>query len=235
MKVLLADDHRIVREGLRSLLETQPDLQVIAEASDGRQAVEMARDLSPDVVVMDVAMPQLNGIEATRQLAGEDRGMKIVALSMHSDRRFVSEALKAGASGYVLKDGAFEELISAIRSVVADRVYLSPRVAGVVVDDYVRRLPARGAGTAGSSGANAHAESPAYTPARTAFDALTPREREVLQLMAEGYATKEVAHRLHVSVKTVETHRRQIMEKLDLHSVAELTKYAIREGLTTLD
>jgi DNA-binding NarL/FixJ family response regulator len=234
MKVLLADDHRIVREGLRSLLESQPDLQVVAEASDGRQAVEMARDLSPDVVVMDVAMPQLNGIEATRQLAGEERGMKIVALSMHSDRRFVSEALKAGASGYVLKDGAFEELISAIRSVVADRVYLSPRVAGVVVDDYVRRLPARGTGASGGAAA-AQADSDAYTPPRSAFDALTPREREVLQLMAEGYATKEVAHRLHVSVKTVETHRRQIMEKLDLHSVAELTKYAIREGLTTLD
>jgi DNA-binding NarL/FixJ family response regulator len=195
----------------------------------------MARDLSPDVVVMDVAMPQLNGIEATRQLAGEERGMKIVALSMHSDRRFVSEALKAGASGYVLKDGAFEELISAIRSVVADRVYLSPRVAGVVVDDYVRRLPARGAGASGNAATTGQAESDGYTPPRSAFDALTPREREVLQLMAEGYATKEVAHRLHVSVKTVETHRRQIMEKLDLHSVAELTKYAIREGLTTLD
>src|SRR3954468_15948035 len=149
MKVLLADDHRIVREGLRSLLESQPDLQVIAEASDGRQAVEMARDLEPDVVVMDVAMPQLNGIEATRQLAGDDRGTKIVALSMHSDRRFVSEALKAGASGYVLKDGAFDELISAIRAVVSDRVYLSPRVAGVVVEDYVRRLPTRGNGNGG--------------------------------------------------------------------------------------
>lgn len=228
MKVLLADDHRIVREGLRSLLESQPDLEVVAEASDGRQAVEMARDLSPDVVVMDVAMPQLNGIEATRQLANGGGGMKIVALSMHSDRRFVSEALKAGASGYVLKDGAFEELITAIRSVVSERVYLSPRVAGVVVEDYVRRLPDRG-------GDGAHPGQQEQAPRRSAFDTLTPREREVLQLMAEGYATKEVAHRLHVSVKTVETHRRQIMEKLDMHSVAELTKYAIREGLTALD
>ena len=227
MKVILADDHRIVREGLKSLLQSQPDLEVIAEASDGRQAVEMAREMGPDVVVMDVAMPQLNGIEATRQLAGDQRDMKIVALSMHSDRRYVSEALKAGASGYVLKDGAFDELISAIRAVVSDRVYLSPRVAGVVVDDYVRRLPSRDGG--------GHApEEPAHGR-RSAFDALTPREREVLQLMAEGFATKEVAHRLHVSVKTVETHRRQIMEKLDLHSVAELTKYAIREGLTTLE
>jgi DNA-binding NarL/FixJ family response regulator len=232
MKVLLADDHRIVREGLKSLLQSQPDMDVIAEASDGRQAVEMARDLDPDVVVMDVAMPQLNGIEATRQLTNEQRDWKIVALSMHSDRRYVSEALKAGASGYVLKDGAFDELISAIRAVISDRVYLSPRVAGVVVEDYVRRLPTRGGSGAGGShpGTEEHPQG-----RRSAFDALTPREREVLQLMAEGFATKEVAHRLHVSVKTVETHRRQIMEKLDLHSVAELTKYAIREGLTTLE
>ena len=235
MKVLLADDHRIVREGLKSLLESQPDLQVVAEASDGRQAVAMARDLSPDVVVMDVAMPQLNGIEATRQLSNDGGGMKIVALSMHSDRRFVSEALKAGASGYVLKDGAFDELITAIRAVTSDRVYLSPRVAGVVVEDYVRRLPTRGSNGNGAGAASHPGQEEHGATRRSAFDALTPREREVLQLMAEGYATKEVAHRLHVSVKTVETHRRQIMEKLDMHSVAELTKYAIREGLTTLD
>jgi DNA-binding NarL/FixJ family response regulator len=231
MKVMLADDHRIVREGLRSLLESQPDMQVVAEAADGRQAVEMARDLSPDVVVMDVAMPQLNGIEATRQIFASEPTMKVVALSMHSDRRYVSEALKAGASGYVLKDGAFDELITAIRSVVADRVYLSPRVAGVVVDDYVRRLPTRGA----RPDAAHPGTDDGFGSRRGAFDTLTPREREVLQLMAEGYATKEVAHRLHVSVKTVETHRRQIMDKLDMHSVAELTKYAIREGLTSLE
>lgn len=221
-----------MREGLKSLLESQPDLKVVAEASDGRQAVEMARDLLPDVVVMDVAMPQLNGIEATRQLAGDDSSMKIVALSMHSDRRFVSEALKAGASGYVLKDAAFEELINAIRAVVADRVYLSPRVAGVVVEDYVRRLPARG--DTGASQPEPGLDQSGM-PRRSVFDTLTPREREVLQLMSEGYATKEVAHRLHVSVKTVETHRRQLMDKLEMHSVAELTKYAIREGLTTLE
>jgi DNA-binding NarL/FixJ family response regulator len=165
----------------------------------------------------------------------------------------VSEALKAGASGYVLKDGAFDELINAIRTVASDRVYLSPRVAGMVVEDYVRRLPDRGKGKAdgaagAGTGAGAGAASAAAAtatataslavaapPPHSAFDRLTPREREVLQLMAEGFATKEVAHRLHVSVKTVETHRRQLMEKLDLHSVAELTKYAIREGLTTLD
>ena len=229
MKVLLADDHRIVREGLKSLLAAQPDMEVVAEAADGRQAVQMARDLAPDVVVMDVAMPQLNGIEATRQIAADEPGMKVVALSMHSDRRFVSEALKAGASGYVLKDGAFDELISAIRAVVSDKVYLSPRVAGVVVEDYVRRLPPRDGSHVLHAGAAAQ-------PARHgAFDALTPREREVLQLMAEGYATKEVAHRLSVSVKTVETHRRNLMEKLGLDSVAELTKYAIREGLTSVE
>ena len=235
MRVLLADDHRIVREGLKSLLNSQPDLEVVAEASDGRAAVEMTRELNPDVVVMDVAMPLLNGIEATRQIA-DAPGRKVIALSMHSDRRYVSEALKAGASGYVLKDGAFDELVSAIRSVVADRVYLSPRVAGVVVEDYVRRLPARNGNGNGNGNAGPHpGTEEAQHARRGAFDALTPREREVLQLMAEGFATKEVAHRLQVSVKTVETHRRQIMEKLDMHSVAELTKYAIREGLTTLD
>src|SRR4051812_9670856 len=226
MKVLLADDHRIVREGLRSLLEAQDDMQVVGEADNGRLALEMAAEHEPDVVVMDVAMPQLNGIEATRRLMNDQPDTKVVALSMHSDRRYVAEALKAGAAGYLLKDGAFDELVSAIRAVVANKVYLSPRVAGVVVDDYVRRLPGDdhdGDGV-GSRG-----------PVPTAFQKLTAREREVLQLMAEGYATKEIASRLHVSVKTVETHRRQLMEKLQLYSVAEVTKYAIREGLTSLE
>ena len=224
MRVLLADDHRIVREGLKSLLEAQDDMEVVAEAGDGRQALEMAAELEPDVVVMDVGMPQLNGIEATRRLMNDQPDTKVVALSMHSDRRYVAEALKAGASGYLLKDGAFEELISAIRAVVANKVYLSPRVAGVVVDDYVRRLP----------GEEGNVASP--TPEEpNAFHKLTVREREVLQLMAEGFATKEIAARLHVSVKTVETHRRQLMEKLQLYSVAEVTKYAIREGLTSLE
>ena len=224
MKVLLADDHRIVREGLRSLLEAQDDIEVVAEAADGRQALEMAAEHEPDIVVMDVAMPQLNGIEATRRLVSDQPETKVVALSMHSDRRYVSEALKAGASGYLLKDGAFDELVSAIRAVVANKVYLSPRVAGVVVDAYVRRLPGEDAG-------NAHPE----RRDGNAFHKLTVREREVLQLMAEGFATKEIAARLHVSVKTVETHRRQLMDKLQLYSVAEVTKYAIREGLTSLE
>ena len=231
MKVLLADDHRIVREGLRSLLEAQDDMHVVGEADNGRMALEMAAEHEPDVVVMDVAMPQLNGIEATRRLMNDQPDTKVVALSMHSDRRYVAEALKAGATAYLLKDGAFDELVTAIRAVIADKVYLSPRVAGVVVDDYVRRLPGdRGAdGDASSRGAGS-----GYDPAN-AFQKLTAREREVLQLMAEGYATKEIATRLHVSVKTVETHRRQLMEKLQLYSVAEVTKYAIREGLTSLE
>jgi len=230
MKVLLADDHRIVREGLRSLLEAQDDMQVVGEADNGRLALEMAAEHEPDVVVMDVAMPQLNGIEATRRLMNDQPDTKVVALSMHSDRRYVSEALKAGAAAYLLKDGAFDELVSAIRAVVANKVYLSPRVAGVVVDDYVRRLPGDRSDGHGNGGA-----SEAGGDFSNAFQKLTAREREVLQLMAEGFATKEIATRLHVSVKTVETHRRQLMEKLQLYSVAEVTKYAIREGLTSLE
>ncbi len=214
MRILLADDHRIVREGLRTMLESQPDMQVVGEAENGRDAVEMVKQLAPDVVVMDIGMPGLNGIEATRQVVAGDAPSRVIALSMHADRRFMSEMLKAGASGYLLKDGAFDELAIAIRSVVANKVYLSPGIADVVVEDYVRHLP--------------KAEP-------SAFAALTPREREVLQLLAEGKATKQVAMVLHVSTKTVETHRRQLMEKLDLHSVAELTKYAIREGLTSVE
>jgi two-component system response regulator NreC len=208
IRVLLADDHKIVRQGLRSLLEKQHGMEVIAEAEDGRTAVQLARKLSPDVVVMDIAMPDLNGIGATRQIIAEAPGVKVVALSMHSDKRFVTRMLRAGASGYLLKDCAFEELARAISAVVANQIYLSLGIAGVVVEDYVRHVPETG-------------------------PSLTPRECEVLQLLAEGSSTKEIAARLHVSVKTVETHRRHIMEKLDIHTIAELTKYAIREGLTS--
>jgi DNA-binding NarL/FixJ family response regulator len=213
-KILLADDHRIVREGLRSLLEAEDDMVVIGEAENGRKAIELAEELGPDVVVMDIGMPELNGIEATRRIIHDHPHTKVVALSMHSDRRFMSEILKAGASGYLLKDGAYDELAGAIRTVMSQKMYLSPRIADVVVEDYVRHLP--------------RAEP-------SVFAALTPREREVLQLLAEGKATKQAAAALHVSVKTVETHRRQIMTKLDIHSVAELTKYAIREGLTSVE
>jgi DNA-binding NarL/FixJ family response regulator len=213
-KILLADDHRIVREGLRSLLEAEEDMQVVGEADTGRRAIEMSDETGPDVVVMDIGMPELNGIEATRRIVHDHPQTRVIALSMHSDRRFMGEILKAGASGYLLKDGAFEELAGAIRTVISNKMYLSPRIADVVVEDYVRHLP--------------RAEP-------SAFAALTPREREVLQLLAEGKATKQAAACLHVSVKTVETHRRQIMSKLDIHSVAELTKYAIREGLTSVE
>ncbi len=214
VRVLIADDHQIVREGLCALLNKEDDLEVIGEAQDGRQAVEMAARLTPDVVILDVAMPDLNGIEAARQILAELPQARVMALSMHTDRRFVMEMLRAGASGYLLKDCAFEELARAIRTVATNQTYLSPGIAGVIVEDYVHHVPVE-------RGAGAHA--------------LTAREREVLQLLAEGRTTKRIAQQLTVSVKTIETHRRQIMAKLGLDSVAELTKYAVREGLTSLD
>jgi DNA-binding NarL/FixJ family response regulator len=215
-RILLADDHQIVRQGLKSLLDQHPDMEVIGEAEDGRRAVELTEELHPDVVIMDVGMPGLNGVEATRQVNLKEGKAKVVALSMHSDRRFVGEMLKAGAKGYLLKDGAFEELANAIRTVQANRVYLSPKIANFVVEDYVRQRP-EGNGR------------------KSAYASITPREREVLQLFAEGHSTKQVAATLHLSVKTVETHRRQIMEKLQIFSVAELTKFAIREGITSAE
>jgi DNA-binding NarL/FixJ family response regulator len=214
IKILLADDHKITRQGLRSLLEKEPDMEVVAEAEEGRTAVRLVRELLPDVVVMDVSMPDLNGMEATHQIVAEHPNVKVIALSIHSDNLFVSEMLKSGASGYLLKDCAFEELASAIHFVVDGKTYLSPAVSGVVVDDYLHHL--------------ARTESPSS-------EVLTDREREVLQLIAEGKSTKQVALKLHISVKTVETHRRQIMSKLNIHTIAELTKYAIRQGLTSLE
>ena len=214
IRILLADDHKITRQGLRSLLDKQSDMEVVAEAEEGRTTVRLVRELLPDVVIMDVTMPDLNGMEAARQITREFGNVRIVALSMHSDSLFVTEMLKSGASGYLLKDCAFEELARAIRTVVAGKTYLSPSISGVVVDDYLHRLS-----KADFSG----------------LDVLTSREREVLQLLAEGKSTKQIALKLHISVKTVETHRRQIMNKLDIHTVAELTKYAIRKGLTSLE
>ncbi|MBZ0156577.1 MAG: response regulator transcription factor [Alphaproteobacteria bacterium] len=212
LKVLLADDHKIVRDGLRTLLQKNADIEVIAEAEDGRETVHLVKKLSPEIVVMDIAMPDLNGIEATRQIMAEHPGIKIIALSMHSDKRFVMEMLKAGASAYLLKDCAFEELILAIRAVTENKTYLSPGIAGVVVEDFL----------------HARKEEPSV------FSVLTDREREVLQLLAEGQTTKEIASHLQVSIKTIETHRNRIMDKLGIHTIAELTKYAIREGLTSL-
>ena len=213
IKILVADDHKIVRDGLKKLLEKHDELHVVGEAEDGRDAVRLTRELKPDVVIMDVAMPDLNGIEAARQLVAERQDLKIVALSMHSERKFVMEMLKAGASAYLLKDCAFEELETAIRTVVKGKIYLSPAIAGVVIENFVRSAPRAD---------------------KTVFSQLSDREREVLQLMAEGKSTKEIAVQLNLSIKTVETHRNNIMSKLDIHSVAELTKYAIREGLTSL-
>ncbi len=215
VRILLADDHKIMREGLKALLERQLDIQVMAEAENGLEAVRLTQKLKPDIVIMDIGMAELNGIEATRQIVAEVPGVKVIALSMHSDKRFVIEMLKAGAFGYLLKDSAPEELTSAIRAVAANQPYLSPKITDVVLKDYLSTL--------------------SQQTEPTAFTVLTAREREVLQLIAEGRATKQIASALRVSVKTIETHRQQMMEKLNIRSVAELTKYAIREGLTSLD
>lgn len=213
IKILLADDHKITREGLCSLINEHDEMEVIAQADNGRMALELVREKLPDVVIMDVTMPDLNGIEATRKILNEFKDIKIIGLSMHSDTLFISEMLKNGASGYLLKECAFEELAKAINTVVAGKIYLSPAISGILVDDYLHHLSKKSDRKA---------------------DVLTIREREVLQLIAEGNSTKQTAIKLHVSTKTIETHRRQIMQKLDTHSVAELTKYAIKTGLTGL-
>lgn len=212
IKILLADDHKIMRDGLKSLLQMQADMDVVAEADTGRDAVIMAKKIQPDVVIMDINMPDLNGMDASRQIMAQgEGGIKILALSMHSDRRFVLGMLKAGVSGYLLKDCAFEELAIAIRAVFSDQIYLSPKIAGTLLKDYINQISKND-----SSGV--------YI--------LTGREREILQLISEGKSTKEIAFNLNLSVKTIETHRRRIMNKLNLYSTAELTKFALREGLT---
>jgi len=214
IKILLADDHKITRDGLKALLENLSHMRVVGEAENGRQAVRLALELAPDVIVMDINMPELNGIEATRQILAELPDTKIIALSMYSDKRYVVGMLKAGVSGYLLKNCAFDELVAAISSVVKNQNYMSQKIAGTVMKDYASIL-----------------ESSDSSPASQ----LTAREREVLQLIAEGLKTKDIAARIHVSVKTVETHRQQIMRKLAAKSVAELTKIALREGITSLD
>ena len=214
--VLLVDDHQILRQGLRRLLEAEPAFKVIGEAGDGRDAIRLARELRPDVIVMDISMPELNGIDATRRIVADRPGARVIALTAHADHRTAGDVLRAGASGLVAKDGAIDELLRAIRVVASGKTYLDAGTAGGVVEHFVRA-----GGNGGGGGPRA-------------FGALSPREREVLQLVAEGKATKEVAAILSVSVKTIETHRRALMDKLHLDSVAELTKYAIREGLTAL-
>ena len=213
IKILLADDHKIMRAGLRSLLEKEHDMEVVAEASQGRNAVRLAREHAPDIVIIDITMPDLNGVEAARQILSETPGIKVVALSMHSDEQFIAGMLKAGASGYLLKDCAAEELCHAIRAVMAGETYLSPKIASIVVEDYRRDL---------SRDELEHVTE------------LTAREKEVLQLVAEGQTSKKIAEQLCVSVKTVEAHRQQIMDKLNIRTVAGLTKYAIRKGITSI-
>ena len=203
-----------MREGLRSLLESEPDMEVVAEAKNGRETIQLARELSPEVVIMDVKMPDLNGIEATRQIVSELSGVKVVALSMHHHEQFVVGMFRAGAVGYLLKDSSIDELTRAVRVVAEGKVYLSPGIASIVIKDYAREPT-----------------DPDYSKSTL----LTAREREVLQLLAEGKTVKEIAYMLHVSIKTVETHRRKLMTKLGVKSIAELTKHAIRMGLTSLD
>lgn len=213
LRVLLADDHRIVREGIRKLVENCRDIEVVGEAEDGFSAIKLAEELSPDIIVMDISMPNLNGLDAIRLILEKLPGVRIIVLSMHADRRFVAEALKAGAMGYLVKSNAFEQMLKAIAAVVAGHTYLSPEISDVVLKDYAASVS---------------------DSRQSAFSVLTPREREVLQMMAEGNAMKNIAQRLGVSIKTIETHRQRIMDKLEIHSVAELTKYAIREGITSL-
>ena len=213
IRVLLADDHKIVRHGLKALVDSCDDMEVVAEADTGRIAVRLAQKFNPEIVIMDISMPDLNGIDATRQILEEVKGVKVIALSMHSDRQYVEGMLRAGVSGYLLKDCAADELIQCIRFVLTGRVCLSPGITGFLVNEYIQ--PAKGQVLADRA-------------------ELSAREREVLQLIAEGRSTKDIAGALHISVKTVETHRKNIMEKANLHTVAELTKYAIRHGLTSV-
>jgi len=214
-RILLVDDHQIMREGLMSLMAGEPDLEVVGDASDGRQAVQLAKRLKPDLVVMDISMPGLSGIEATRQILNELDRVRVLALSMHADPRFVAGALEAGAHGYMIKDCTSQDLLECIRTVGGGGTYLSPQVAEVVVKGFVRRL----------------GEETGTPPASV----LTPREREVLQLLVEGHTVRAIAERIHLGVKTVETHRRNIMEKLGLKNLVDLIKYAMREGVVSLD
>jgi two-component system, NarL family, response regulator NreC len=211
IRVLLADDHKLIRAGLVLVVQQQPDLSVIGEADDGRQAVQLVESLKPDVVVMDIGMPNLNGIEAARQITASRPDTAVVILSMHADEGYVLRALKAGARAYLLKDSATTDLVQAIRAVVEGKSFFSPAVSKVLLQDYMRKLRRTGA--------------------EDSYDLLSPREREVLQLVAEGKSNKEAANLLNLSTYTVETHRAKIMQKLNLKGVPELILYAVRKGI----
>jgi DNA-binding NarL/FixJ family response regulator len=211
LRILLADDHTLVRQGLRKVLEERPEWEVVAEAGDGREAVRLAEKFKPDVCVLDVAMPLLNGVEATRQIARHVPSTRILVLSMYSDEAYVAQILQAGAAGYILKDSADVDLIQAVSEVARGKSFFSPPIARVMLDDYVRQLAEKGISDR--------------------FDSLSDREREVFQLIAEGKVNKEIATLLSISPSTVETHRARIMEKLDLHSAAEIVLYAVRRGV----
>jgi DNA-binding NarL/FixJ family response regulator len=213
IRIVLADDHAIVRHGLSRSFQSESDIDVVGQARDGHTTVEIVRELSPDIVVMDIGMPDLNGVEATRQIVKEMSRVKIIGLSMHSGDKYVREMFRAGASGYLLKDCPFEELVDAIKTVADGKTYVSPSIGEMVVKDYISKDGEQD----------------------SAFSVLSQREREVLQLLVEGKTTKQAAKRLHISPKTVEAHRLRIMNKLDIDNVAQLTKYAIQEGLTQPD
>ncbi len=213
VNIILADDHALFREGLLSILNDELGFTVVAQAENGREVVKLARKMDVDVIVMDIAMPELNGIEATSQVLHDNPDIKVIALSMHSDRHFVQGMLKAGAKGYLLKDCAGGELIKAVREVLLDRYYISEEISTSVLNDYVGKLVDEG----------------------NEVSELSSREKEVLQLIAEGKSTQDIADTLFISVKTVEAHRVKIKTKLKLNSIPELTKYAIREGLTSLE
>jgi two-component system, NarL family, response regulator NreC len=211
IRILLADDHEIIRSGLHLLLEQQPDFKVIAEASDGREAVELISKLHPEIAVLDIGMPQLNGIEATQQIASKEPATQVVILSMHSDESYVLRALKAGARGYILKNSAEADLIRAVRTVADGKCFFSPVISKMLLEDYVRQIRDQ--------------------QTEDSYDLLTPREREILQLLAEGRTNKEVANLLKLSVYTVDAHRGNILQKLKLHGVPELILYAVRKGI----
>lgn len=214
IRILLADDHAVLRHGLSKALQAEPDMEVIGLAADGLSAVDLARELSPDVIVMDIGMPGLNGIEATRQIVKQSPRVRIIALSMHSAKKFIMEMFKAGASGYLLKDCEYDELAAAVRAVASGKEYISPSISGIMIETCTTDDPRR---------------------KKNAFSALTNREREILQLLTEGKTTKQTAARLHISPKTVEVHRLNIMNKLKIDNMVQLTKYAIQEGITLPD